>query len=247
MFLIRSFFQGMLQALQSWTGAQRSWQSEADILSPQRTKGCPVACRPGAGMIRNTVIGACIMVVLGLACPGQATSAVWEFDKAHSNIHFAIRHIFSKTFGSFEDFSGEFRFDPQHPEKGSFAFTVQTQSIDTRVPKRDNHLRSEDFFDVAEYPVMTFTSTSIRQLDTNRLEVEGRLRIKDVSRTITVPVTFFGVKDHPLNQGQRVAGFETTFSLDRLDYGVGSGKFYNLGAVGKTVDVTVSLEMLRKE
>ena len=182
-----------------------------------------------------------------LATASSAEAVNWRFDKAHSNFYFEIEHIFASVQGRFEDFSGTFRFDPRNPEKGSFAFEVRTQSVDTDIAKRDQHLRSEEFFHGERYPAMSFQSSSIRHLVGNRYEVQGKLRIKDVTQQVTMPFVFYGVRENPMQEGQLVAGFESRFSLDRLEYHVGDGKYYRLGVTGRTVEVTVTLEMLREK
>jgi polyisoprenoid-binding protein YceI len=179
--------------------------------------------------------------------PALAQPQVWQFDRDHSNFYFEVRHIFSSIRGRFHDYSGTFRFDPDDPGRSVFDLKVRTQSIDTHIAKRDNHLRSEEFFHVSEHPVMRFASSAIRHVEGERYEVEGELTIRGVTRTKTFPFRFFGVREHPLQKGAQVAGFEAEFVLDRLEYGVGDGKFYKLGVAGREVTVTVSLEMLRKD
>lgn len=169
----------------------------------------------------------------------------WTFDKAHSNIYFDIKHIFSSVRGNFTGFSGTFVFDPDNLQKSSIEMTVDTQSVYTQITKRDNHLRSKEFFDVSKYPAMTFKSRSITHLSDNNYRVTGDLTIKDVTKPIEVPFVFYGVKDHPLEKNKQVAGFEGSFTIDRLDYHVGDGKYVKMGVVGKEVAIFVALEMLK--
>ena len=96
-----------------------------------------------------------------------------------------------------------------------------------------------------KYPRITFRSTRIYREEGNRFIVEGDFTIKDVTKRITVPLTYFGVRDNPLKEGQVVAGFEARFTIDRLEYHVGSGKYYQMGVTGKDVDLLITLEMLR--
>jgi polyisoprenoid-binding protein YceI len=124
---------------------------------------------------------------------------------------------------------------------------VEIDSVNTNLAKRDQHLRSDDFFHVSEYPDMTFKSTEISHVKGDEYQVTGVLGLKEVTRTLTVPFVFHGVTESPLQKDVLVAGFDASFSLDRLEYGVGSGKFYELGVVGKDVLVTISLEMVRKK
>ena len=197
--------------------------------------------------MRPTIIS--LVVLLTLLCSGSASAqpAAWQFDRDHSNFYFEVRHIFSSIRGRFHDYSGTFRFDPDNPGEGVFDLNVRTQSIDTDITKRDNHLRSEEFFHVSEHPMMRFASTAIRHVEGERYEVEGELSIRGVTRKKTFPFRFFGVKAHPLQKGMRVAGFETRFTLDRLEYGVGDGKYYKLGVAGRKIEIVVSLEMLQED
>ena len=174
-----------------------------------------------------------------------AEEEIWEIDKAHSNIYFDVRHTYATVRGRFDEFSGTVRFDPDKLTMSSVRFEVKTKSINTRIPNRDNHLRSEDFFAVNEYPSMTFQSTGVKQKEGNQYTLEGSLTIKGKTSKVAVPFTYFGLRENPLKKGQMVAGFETRFSIDRLDYGVGSGKFFKMGVVGNKVDILITLEVLK--
>ncbi len=176
-----------------------------------------------------------------------ASAQEWKFDKAHCSFYFEVQHIYHTTRGYFEDYQGSFRFDPQLLDQSSFEFVVMTKSITTHLRSRDRHLRSDDFLDVKRFPEMRFKSSRIRHVGENMYEVEGSLTIKDVTRDITVPFKFFGVRENPFNSKQWVAGFEARITIDRLEYHVGNGKYYEMGAVGKAVDLLISLEMLRNK
>jgi polyisoprenoid-binding protein YceI len=174
-----------------------------------------------------------------------AEEEIWEIDKAHSNIYFDVRHTYATVRGRFDEFSGTVRFDPDKLTMSSVRFEVKTKSINTRISNRDNHLRSEDFFAVKEYPSMTFQSTGVKQKEGNQYTLEGSLTIKGKTSKVAVPFTYFGLRENPLKKGQLVAGFETRFTIDRLDYGVGSGKFFEMGVVGNKVDILITLEVLK--
>ncbi|TVM19788.1 polyisoprenoid-binding protein [Oceanidesulfovibrio indonesiensis] len=190
----------------------------------------------------RTVTSILAALMLTLAIPATSMAKVWEFDMAHSNVYFSIKHIFSTARGYFADFSGTIDLDPEDITSGSIEMTVKTESVDTRITKRDNHLRSDDFFSAARYPEMTFVSSSIRHEEGDTYMVSGTLTIKDVSRDVEVPMIFHGVKKHPALDKQ-VLGIDFDFTVDRMEYGVGTGKFLEMGLVGKDVDVLVTLEM----
>jgi len=175
----------------------------------------------------------------------QAAPPNWKFDPVHSSFYFGVQHIYSTVWGYFEDFSGTFRFDSDNLAASKIDIQVQTKSIITNSRKRDNHLRSAEFFDAGKYPLMTFTSSTITQVGGDQYEVSGKLTIKDVSKDIVLPLTFHGIMDNPLNPGELVAGFDSHLTIDRFDYHVGTGKFYDMGVVGNEVRIYISLEMLR--
>ena len=181
-----------------------------------------------------------------LSGPAWCEPPVWNFDPPHCGFYFDIRHIFSTVRGQFDDFSGSIAFDPENLDESTIDIRVEVASVDTNVDRRDEHLRSEDFFHADRYPEMTFRSTGIRALGGDRYEATGLFRIKDVSREITVPFTFHGVTPGPMRENTLVAGFDARFSIDRLAYNVGTGKFYNMGVTGKTVEIVLSLEMIRE-
>jgi polyisoprenoid-binding protein YceI len=169
----------------------------------------------------------------------------WEIDKAHSNIYFDVRHTYVTVRGKFKDFSGVLKFNPDNLAVSSVSFQVNTKSINTGVPNRDNHLRSEEFFAVNKYPAMTFQSIGVKQKEGNQYTLEGNLTIKGKTNKVAIPFTYFGTRDNPLKKGQMVAGFETRFSIDRLEYNVGPGKFFEMGVIGRNVDILITLEVLK--
>jgi polyisoprenoid-binding protein YceI len=168
----------------------------------------------------------------------------WNLDKAHSNVYFSVDHIFSKINGHFREFTTDIAFDPTDLEGSKFNFEIQVSSIDTYIGKRDKHLQSGDFFDASTYPVMTFKSSKISDKGDGMYDVAGTLTVKEKDYDLTLPLKLEGVMEHPAKQGTNVAGFNGRVTIDRLAHGVGSGKFYDMGVVGKDVDVFVSLELL---
>jgi polyisoprenoid-binding protein YceI len=170
----------------------------------------------------------------------------WTLDKAHSIITFDVAHIYSATKGHFSDYKADIVFDKNDLKNSKFNFIVKTDSINTYITKRDNHLRSGDFFDAKKFPEMKFTSTEIKHLNGSKYLLKGKMTIKDVTKNIEIKGDFLGQKNHPLKKGTMVAGFETKFTINRLDYNVGNGKFYKMGVVGKDVEVFISIEVTGK-
>ncbi len=180
-----------------------------------------------------------------LSVAAGAEPAEWKIDNAHSNIYFDIRHIFSTIRGKFDDFSGKILIDKEKPEESRVSFEVKVKSVNTFIDQRDNHLRTGDFFDVEKFPLMKFKSTKVKHIKGDRYLLKGLFTIKDVTREIEIPFKYLGVKDNPMKPGGEVAGFETEFKINRLDYHVGSGKYYDMGVVDKNVKILISLELVK--
>lgn len=194
--------------------------------------------------MRKIILMAIALLVFG---PAAVMAGAWKVDPAHSSIRFEVKHIYATVSGRFTDFSGEVLFDPQNPGKSKFDFTVKVDGINTGVAKRDNHLRSPDFFDAAKYPIMSFKSTQVRKKDDRTYVLEGKMTVKDVTKDVQLEMTYGGQKQNPLDKKVMVSGFDIRFKIDRLSYHVGAGKFFKMGVVGKEVAVFVSLEMIRKK
>lgn len=196
--------------------------------------------------MKKTVARSVIIVsMLCISVFAFAEAEIWEIDKTHSNIYFDVRHTYATVRGQFDEFSGTLRFDPDNLAVSSVRFEISTKSINTRIPNRDNHLRSEEFFAVNRYPAMTFQSIGVKQKEGNQYTLVGNLTIKGKTHKVAMPFTYFGVRENPLKKGQMVAGFETRFSIDRLEYLVGQGKYFEMGVIGRNVDILITLEVLK--
>ena len=198
-------------------------------------------------MKKSVLSGIVAAFILLAGTNGMAAAPQWKIDPPHSNIYFGIHHIYSTVKGHFNEFEGTIQFDPADLKESRFDFKVNVDSVDTNNAERDKHLKTPDFFDADKYPAMTFKSRSISHKSGDQYEVTGVLTIKDVSKEVTVPFTYFGARQHPFNPKWTVAGFEARMSIDRLAYHVGGGKFYQMGAVGKDVKILISVEATREE
>ena len=181
-------------------------------------------------------------IVMG---PFQAGAQEWQLDPVHTNFYFEVKHTYAPVRGQFTDFTGDVNFDPYNLAKSKFDFVIKVKSVDTKVGKRDTHLRSPDFFDAGKYPLMIFKSAKVSYAGANKSIAAGTLTIKDVSRDSALEFVYHGQKENPLKPGEIVTGFDSRLTLDRLEYNVGDGKFYKMGVVGKDVDILITLEMLR--
>jgi len=192
------------------------------------------------------IINIFLLLIL-MAGPASAAPSEWNIDKVHSNIYFDVRHIFSTVRGMFDDFSGKIMIDTEKPESSSVNFEVKVKSVNTFIGQRDTHLRSGDFFDAGKYPLMKFRSTNVKHVEGDKYLMTGLFTIKDVTKEIEIPFTYLGMKDNPSKKGELVAGFETEFKINRLDYHVGTGKFYEMGLVGREVKILITLELLKEK
>ena len=124
----------------------------------------------------------------------------WEFEPGHTSATFAVRHMMITIVrGHFKNLKGKFHFDPADPARGSIEVTIDAASFSTAEPERDAHLRSADFLDVANYPTITFKSTSVEPTGTNHSKVTGDLTIRGVTRPVILEVEYFGSR-LPINQ-----------------------------------------------
>jgi polyisoprenoid-binding protein YceI len=166
----------------------------------------------------------------------------FTIDKAHSEATFQVRHLITKVRGRFRDFEGTIQFDESNPEQSSVSFTIKTDSIDTSEPDRDNHLRSNDFFAVADHPTITFASARVRRISGNQFDVEGTLTIRGTSKEISVPVTYLGSAKDPW--GNERAGFEGELTINRKDFGLSWNAPLEAGGflVGDDVKISLSIQ-----
>ncbi len=159
-----------------------------------------------------------LAVLFALLAP-LATAATYEIDPAHSTALFRINHLgFSFTHGTFSDLAGTIEFDAEKPEAAKVDVTIKTTSIDTQVAARDEHLRGEDFLDVAKYPEMSFKSTAWKKMDDTTYSITGDFTLHGVTKSITVDMNKIGEgKDM---KGTERIGFEGSFTIKRSEYGM---------------------------
>jgi polyisoprenoid-binding protein YceI len=186
-----------------------------------------------------------LLLAAGLLAGSAFAEDTYVFDKNHTEVSFQVRHMVTKVRGKFDDFSGTIHADPAKPEASSVEFTIKAASIDTGVERRDQHLRSADFFDVEKFPEITFKSSSIKAASKDRYDVTGTLTMHGVSKDITIPVTFLGAMKSPM--GTETAGFEGAITLNRKDYGLLWNRALETGGflLGDDVDVTVNVEAMK--
>lgn len=143
----------------------------------------------------------------------------YTLDPSHTRIGFVARHaMVTKVRGSFNVFEGTAVLDSADPSRSTASVTIQAASIDTRDAQRDEHLRSNDFLAMEEFPTLTFVSTAARQVGDNALELTGDLTVRGVTNSVTVPFTYEGAATDPY--GNLRVGFEGSVAISRKDYGI---------------------------
>ena len=173
---------------------------------------------------------------------GPALNGDWEFDPAHTRIGFSARHAMVTTVrGSFNEFSATATFDPANPAATTAEVSVDVASIDTRSEQRDGHLRSGDFFDVENYPEITFVSSKVEEVDENAFAVTGELTIRDITQELMIPIALSGVETDAF--GVLRAGFEGTRRVNRRDFGLEWNMPLDSGGVLVSEKITLEFEI----
>lgn len=166
----------------------------------------------------------------------------YAIDPSHSRIGFAARHaMVAKVRGSFNDFEGTGYLDLDEPSNSNLQLTIQVASIDTRNEDRDNHLRTNDFFDLENYPEIRFASTGVEKVDGETFRVTGDLTVKDVTRSVTFDLEYEGAAVDPF-QNQRV-GLEGSLVVNRKDFGLSWNAALDAGGVLVSEKVTLEFEV----
>jgi polyisoprenoid-binding protein YceI len=175
------------------------------------------------------------LAIVGWAWGPGATAQAgdsYAIDKVHSSVGFKVKHKeVGYVHGRFNDFAGKIDLDPAKPANSSVQITVQAASVDTAFEKRDQHLKSPDFFNAKQFPTITFQSKQVKVTGKETADVTGELTLLGVTKPVTAKVTHVGSAD-------KLIGFEARFQLKRSDYGM---KFM-VGPLGDAIELVVSVE-----
>lgn len=170
----------------------------------------------------------------------------WDFDLSHSSIGFHVRHLMvSKVHGRFTKWNGTLELDESDLTKSRLDVTIDTASVDTKEPKRDDHLRSADFFDVEKFPALTFKSTKIEKDGDNYL-VTGDLTIRGITKSVKLEVENGGQVKDPW--GGTRAGFSAKTHVNRKDFGLTWNVALEAGGfvVGDKIEISLEIEAIKK-
>jgi polyisoprenoid-binding protein YceI len=190
-------------------------------------------------MNRNVIAA---LALSALAVLPVHAAEVYTIDAGHSDVSFQVRHLVTQVRGKFSDYQGTIELDPAKLESSKVEFRIKAASIDTALPDRDKHLRSEDFFFVEKYPDIVFKSQQIKATGKDTYEVTGPLTLRGVTKTVTLPVTFLGKVRDPW--GNDKAGFALETTINRKDYGIVWNAALDNGGVvlGDDVRIAINLE-----
>ena len=203
-------------------------------------------------ILRNRWYLAALLIVATVAslAPNAAASAGanWSTDAAHTEINFSVSHFFTPVTGSFGEYEIELDYDADNPENSTLEARIKVASINTGNERRDNHLRTADWFETDKHPYITFESTSVRQVGDSQLIATGPLTIKGVSQEIELPISLLGKQMIPQQMRQmlggtkEVASFKASTAIDRSDFGVGVDAWAATMVVGGEVEIEILLE-----
>ena len=193
------------------------------------------------------LIGMVLSVGLGYATASLAEMAKWKLDHDHSSVGFQVAHmVVSKTNGKFTEYSGVVEMDAEAQEFKSIEAVIQTASVTTDHQKRDDHLRSPDFFNVQKFPTMTYKMKSYKKTG-DQYTALGDLTLLGVTKEITLVGTFNGVAQDPW--GNTRAGFTAEGTINRKDYGMKFSKLLDSGGmlVGDEVKIKLEIEVIKEK
>lgn len=157
-----------------------------------------------------------------LLCTTAFAQTKWNVDKAHAKVGFTVTHLMlSDVDGNFKKFDASFTSSKPDFTDAVFTITADVASVNTDNDMRDNDLKSAKFFDVAKYPQLTFTSTSVTKVEGNKYKVAGNLTMHGVTKPVTLDLVLNGVGKNMRTQ-KPIAGFKVTGTINRNDFGVGS-------------------------
>jgi polyisoprenoid-binding protein YceI len=192
-------------------------------------------------MNRKRTVSVLASLALGATLSARAEPETYDIDPVHSWVGFSIRHFFTQVPGFFSKVKGTFTIDRTNLENSSVESVIDVASVTTSSALRDEHLRSETYFDANQYPTMNFKSKTWKKTGTDTFAVTGELTIRGVTKEVALTVTSLGFG--PGMQGAFLSGWELKTVIDRRDYGITAGQ----GPLGNEVSIAINIEAdLRK-
>jgi len=177
-------------------------------------------------------------VLIALVPAASADAATYEVDGVHSSALFKVKHFGASNFyGAFREITGSINYDSAMPEGMGIEVEIAAASVDTRYEQRDNHVKSPDFLNAAEFPTIKFKSTSVSMNDDGTFSVTGNLTLHGVTKEIQVTAEKVGEAEHP-RSGKQLIGFEAKFTVDRTEFDMA----FMAGPLSEEVEFMISLE-----
>ena len=183
-----------------------------------------------------------LLTLVAVTLMPTVSQAGWQVDAAHSSIGFSVKHMaVSKTRGSFQAFDATFAFEPGKPETWQCTAVIEVKSLTTANEKRDEHLLSPDFFDVATYPSITFESTAVKMDSEAEGTMSGNLTMHGKTLAIELDLEVLGMVNDPW--GNTRVGFTLSGKINRKDWGLSWNKVMEGGGLVVGEDVTLTIEI----
>ena len=190
------------------------------------------------------MLAAMIVILTAAPAPAAADTITWNIDVNHSEVTFRVRHFVTRVPGTFTAWKGTIVAAPANLAAGSVEVTIDVASVNTRNERRDNDLRSSNFFAVDSFPTMTFTSTRV-EVDGAAITVTGDLTMRGVTRSVVLTGEYAGTFGPPEPRRQRI-GFAVATRLDRRDYGLVWNRLVEgSNMLGDDVEITINIEAVR--
>ncbi|NUB15671.1 polyisoprenoid-binding protein [Azospirillum brasilense] len=191
--------------------------------------------------MKRLLSAAALSALVALPLTAQAAPVAYKLDPAPTAVIFIVDHLgFSKAVGSFNTVAGELAFDKDAADKSSLSVTIDTASIDTNHAKRDEHLKSPDFFNVKEFPKLTFKSTKIEKTGDKTGKLHGDLTLLGVTKPVVLDVTFNKDGVSPASK-QETVGFSARGTIKRSDFGMK----YGVPNIGDDIQIIIESEAVK--
>jgi len=216
---------------------------------PACRTGSPRRIRPAADRMpvfrrRRALVPARFVLIFTALCSAASAKEIYKFDPSGSSIGFSVHQFLGTTQGKFTSFSGKIDVDREHPENSSVTAQIDVRSIDTHITKRDDHLRSPEFFNVEKFPQITFRSRSVKRTGPQSGDILGDFMMHGVTRPITLHVKLVT----PINETNRTRWTVTTEPISRRDFNLmfASGA-EAVSGISQTVAINIDIEAKRAQ
>ena len=203
----------------------------------------PPARFPCGARARRLQLWIAALLITGAVATASATE-IYKFDQAGSTIGFSVHQFLGTTRGKFTNFSGRIDVDREHPENSSVTVQIDVRSLDTRIKKRDDHLRSAEFFNVEKFPTMTFKSRSVKRTGSQNGDILGDLTMHGVTKPVTLHVKLLT----PINETTRTRWGVTTDPVNRREFNLMfAPATETISGISQTVAINIEIEAKRAE